>query len=115
MFQTFSVWHFWIWAWMALFLTVGTVSPVEAAGSKMPELQTPKGKPCMHEPEWMKRNHMDMLKHQREITVREGVRVRNETLQNCSTCHTSRAQFCDRCHNYVNVDPGCFQCHNYPQ
>ena len=117
MLQIRYVWKFWVWACIALLLTVGTVGTVSVghAGDSIPELQTPKGKPCVRDSEWMKRNHMDFLKHKREVTVREGERIRNESLFQCSTCHTNRTQFCDRCHHYVGVDPDCFQCHNYPQ
>ncbi|MEO5378974.1 MAG: hypothetical protein H7832_14510 [Magnetococcus sp. DMHC-6] len=83
------------------------------AGSA-PELEKAKGENCIRPTEWMRRNHMDYLLHQRELTVREGVRVPEESLRNCKSCHTSRARFCDRCHTYVGVAPDCFQCHNYP-
>ncbi len=106
--------------WMVLILTLATVwgmpLPGTAAGTAGgPELQAPAGKPCVREPEWMRRNHMEFLKHKRELTVREGVRIRDESLLACATCHTSHEQFCDRCHQYVGVDPNCFQCHNYPR
>ena len=80
-----------------------------------PQLGKAEGKPCIRPVEWMRRNHMDFLKHKRAITVREGVRVRSESLKSCASCHTSREEFCDRCHTYVGVAPNCFQCHSYPK
>ncbi|MBF0191222.1 MAG: hypothetical protein HQL99_08850 [Magnetococcales bacterium] len=71
--------------------------------------------PCVRDAEWMRRNHMDFLKHKREETVREGIAVKSESFVACATCHTSRERFCDRCHAYVAVAPNCFECHQYPK
>jgi len=30
-------------------------------------------------------------------------------------CHTDKAKFCDRCHNYVGVTPNCWDCHVEPK
>lgn len=76
-------------------------------------LDKPKGKACIMPTEEMRRNHMNFLKHRRDETVRQGVRVEKDSLLNCQTCHTSRQQFCDKCHEYVGVKPDCFQCHIY--
>jgi len=35
-------------------------------------------------------------------------------LQDCRICHESRAEFCDRCHEAVNLTPDCWNCHDYP-
>ncbi|MEO5362840.1 MAG: hypothetical protein H7838_04365 [Magnetococcus sp. DMHC-8] len=83
--------------------------------SHHPQLELPQGKECVKPVEWMRRNHMDFLKQSREMAVREGVRVRSDSLKNCATCHVSRAKFCDRCHAYTGVSPNCFECHHYPQ
>lgn len=79
------------------------------------QLELPKGKACVKPTEWMRRNHMDFLKDSRELAVREGIRIKEESLKNCATCHTSREKFCDRCHTYTGVAPNCFECHHYPQ
>ncbi|MBF0182947.1 MAG: hypothetical protein HQM06_00955 [Magnetococcales bacterium] len=79
-------------------------------------LEMPAGKKeCVKPTEWMRRNHMDFLKHNRDMAVREGVRVTSDSLKNCTTCHTSREKFCDRCHTYAGVAPNCFECHHYPK
>ena len=39
------------------------------------------------------RNHMVILKQPGHST------------KECSACHTDRASFCDKCHNYVGVNP----------
>ncbi|MBF0176905.1 MAG: hypothetical protein HQL63_08665 [Magnetococcales bacterium] len=78
-------------------------------------LQKPKGKACIRPTEWMRRNHMDLLIHKQAMTVREGARMRSESLLQCQSCHPNREAFCDRCHDYAGVEPNCFECHNYPE
>ena len=39
------------------------------------------------------RNHMNILKQEGQST------------KQCSSCHTDRANFCDKCHNYVGISP----------
>ncbi|MBF0188409.1 MAG: Hdr-like menaquinol oxidoreductase cytochrome c subunit [Magnetococcales bacterium] len=104
---------------LGLWLMVGVPGPATAgdgahAGHDHGKLDAPKGEACIKDAAWMKRNHMDFLKHRRAETVREGVRNHKESLLNCKTCHTSREKFCDRCHAYVGVKPDCFTCHIYP-
>jgi len=67
---------------------------------------------CVRDPVWMRQNHRVFLRELRDKTVREG--IRNEvTLRSCSHCHNDKAQFCDKCHNSVNLRPDCFDCHFY--
>jgi len=32
----------------------------------------------------------------------------------CLSCHTNKAEFCDKCHGYASVDPYCWDCHVDP-
>ena len=32
----------------------------------------------------------------------------------CLGCHSNKAQFCDQCHNYLEVTPYCWDCHVDP-
>lgn len=98
-----------------LFVVPLTVSAHGAMGEGGLQLETPKGEKCIRPEGWMRRNHMDFLKHRRDMTVRDGIRVRSESLKRCAGCHTSREKFCDRCHAYVAVAPNCFDCHSYPK
>ena len=78
---------------------------------------------CVAPTEVMRRNHMDFLKHERDETVREGVRGVKYSLSECIDCHAgsdetgkpvpvdAEGQFCQACHGYVAVSPACFQCH----
>lgn len=100
----------------ALFVLVLALPSPTLAGGGPPQLEKAQGtEPCIRPADWMRRNHMVFLKHRRAETVREGLRIRSESLQRCATCHTSHEKFCDRCHAYVGVAPGCFECHNYPK
>jgi hypothetical protein len=74
---------------------------------------------CVAPAEEMRRNHMEMLKHQRDRTLREGVRGSQFSLNGCIECHgkTSGAvtggpdNFCQGCHSYVAVKLDCWDCH----
>ena len=90
----------------------------------MPELiLTPKAKAakvCVRSTEYMRADHMQLLDKWRESVVREGDRVYvspsgkqyNMSLSNtCLDCHSNKAQFCDRCHDYASVRPYCWDCH----
>ncbi len=82
------------------------------------------GGPCVADKETMRRNHMTMLKHQRDMTVHQGVRGKPEGLTNCIACHAvkgadrkfvnydSPKHFCRSCHDYAAVSLDCFECHN---
>lgn len=104
---------------LALVLTVvtwgGSVTAAEAHGDGIHKDNGTIGEKCIRDKEYMRRNHMNLLMHKRETTVRDGVRTPDESLLGCKDCHTSRTKFCDRCHTYVGVKPDCFQCHNYPE
>jgi hypothetical protein len=79
-----------------------------------------RGAQCVDDPALMRRNHMDLLKHQRNDTVREGVRGARFSLNACIECHASRqtgsvakgeTNFCVSCHAYAAVKIDCFECH----
>ena len=68
----------------------------------------------------MRRRHMDLLKHQRDDTLRAGVRNGNYSLKACIACHASQktqsvnaeaGNFCQSCHAYAAVKIDCFECH----
>ena len=81
---------------------------------------TAEGK-CVEDTPFMLRNHMELLKHHRDRTVREGVRTTQHSLANCVTCHASKETgrvtgskdaFCEGCHRYAAVKLDCFECHS---
>ena len=80
-----------------------------------------KGDKCVRDTEFMRRNHMVMLKHQRDDTMRRGIRTTQFSLKNCIDCHASpknnsvignNDNFCQGCHSYVAVKLDCFECHS---
>ncbi|MBS4097161.1 MAG: hypothetical protein KGZ83_10055 [Sulfuricella sp.] len=80
-----------------------------------------KGDKCVRETEFMRRNHMDLLKHQRNDTMRKGIRTTQFSLKGCIDCHASPVNnsvigtndnFCQGCHSYAAVKLDCFECHS---
>ena len=79
------------------------------------------GSACVEPADVMRRRHMDFLKHQRDDTVRGGIRGARHSLQGCIDCHAStrtasvaqaETNFCVSCHRYAAVSIDCFECHN---
>ena len=75
---------------------------------------------CVEDTQFMLRNHMELLKHHRDRTVREGVRTTQHSLANCVSCHASKETgrvtgskdaFCESCHRFAAVTLDCFECH----
>ena len=96
------------------------------AGESVPLPQLPKavkGDRCVEDTPFMRRNHMELLRHQRDETLRKGVRSKKYSLKNCINCHVteradgtiasikSRDHFCSSCHAYAAVKLDCFECH----
>ncbi|MCW9023717.1 MAG: hypothetical protein OQK73_03455 [Gammaproteobacteria bacterium] len=79
---------------------------------------------CVTSVKDMRKNHMEYLLHQRDDTIRRGVRTKQYSLAECVECHVTEdtsgevanfgedKHFCSSCHNYVAVSIDCFQCHN---
>ena len=76
----------------------------------------------------MRTNHMEILNDWRDTVVRKGNRYYTTTYTNykdgkiemslshtCMDCHSNKSQFCDKCHNYLSVDPYCWECHVEPK
>ena len=70
-----------------------------AAGTAAPKLDIGKGGQCVEDVQWMRKNHMNLLKHQRDETVHKGVTARADS-------------FCVGCHRYEAVKVDCFECHS---
>ena len=94
--------------------------PAWAAGLGPTIERAVKGERCVEPVAEMRRNHMRMLRHQRDATVHEGIRGAKYSLKGCIDCHAgaktgSVAQtsedFCVACHRYAAVQIDCFECH----
>ncbi len=94
-----------------------------SGGASQPAVPKAKGIHCVRDTEWMRRNHMELLVRERDETVHQGIRNKQETLPGCMSCHVSRLPdghfpsvaskkfFCNSCHTYVGVKIDCFSCH----
>lgn len=90
------------------------------AGVDLPTLEKGKGDKCVEDTAFMRRNHMELLKHQRNETMRHGIRTTKHSLKGCVSCHassktgsvaSSKEDFCVACHAYAGVKPDCWDCH----
>lgn len=79
-----------------------------------------KGDKCVEDTDFMRKNHMRLLTHQRDETVYKGIRTKRHSLNNCIECHASKTtnsvaaskeNFCQSCHSYTAVKLDCFECH----
>ncbi len=84
-----------------------------------PVVKIEKGDACVAPTDEMRRDHMTMLLHQRDRTVRQGLRETRFSLKQCVDCHASQKTgsvignegFCASCHSYASVKIDCFECH----
>ena len=96
----------------------------EAAGNLEPAIPpAAKGAECIRDTDFMRRNHMMLLKHKRDVTVHDGERTADASLKECITCHAvngddgkpvtvaDERHFCRSCHDYAAVKVDCFECH----
>jgi len=96
------------------------------AAAQPPEIPLPVSeKECVAPTAYMKTSHMNLLIAWRDAVVRQDMRTftafngrtYNMSLSNTclQQCHTSKADFCDRCHTYSGVKtPYCWDCHVDP-
>ena len=113
--QTFGVGLF-----LVASLAGADVSSPAAVRVPHPVIESARGGTCVEEPAIMRRDHMKMLKHQRDETLRGGVRGAKYSLKACIDCHASQTtnsvvatetNFCQSCHSYAAVKIDCFECH----
>lgn len=108
-------------AWMAFPALVLAAETAAAQGrTPVPVIETGKGERCVEDTDYMRKNHMKLLLHQRDETMRKGIRTTKHSLKNCIECHASKKtntvvgsseNFCQSCHTYTAVKIDCFECH----
>jgi len=99
-----------------------------AVQGKPPVIPDPKiitdAKQCVAPTSYMKTNHMTLLNEWRDQVVRQGARYTQaidgkiyemSLTKTCMNCHSNKSEFCDQCHNYLDVDPYCWDCHIEPE
>jgi predicted CXXCH cytochrome family protein len=101
----------------------GAPRAAELSAVPLPEITKGKGESCVAETGFMRRNHMDLLSHQRDQTLRQGIRGARFSLKECVACHAVPGSdgtpvtaddprfFCTACHEYAAVRIDCFECH----
>jgi hypothetical protein len=114
--------RFGISALTGLAVMFGTVAGIEAS-DLTPQVPKGKGEQCVADTDFMRRNHMHLLDHQRDDTVHEGIRTKRFSLKGCIECHAVNDQtgtpvtvkderhFCRACHDFAAVKVDCFECH----
>lgn len=102
-------------------LAMATGAPAHADAPKPVIEKAIKGEQCVEPTDYMRRNHMKLLTHQRQETVHEGIRTKKYSLKECINCHASKEtgsvtaakdNFCVSCHSYAAVKIDCFDCHS---
>lgn len=78
---------------------------------------------CVAPTPFMRRSHFELIKHQRDITVHEGIRLTDNSLAGCVDCHVRKdvsgthvainasGEFCAACHEFTATTMDCFTCH----
>ena len=106
--------------WFALAMAAWLLPAAAADRTPRPVIEKAAGAQCVEPAPVMRRNHMAYLKHQRDDTVRGGIRGAKYSLKDCIDCHASQktgsvnqaeTNFCVSCHSYAAVKIDCFECH----
>ena len=98
----------------------------KAAKAPDPQLtiMAKKAEKCIEQKSFMTTQHMKMLDRWRNEVVRDAERyyvssdgkTYYKSLQvTCMECHSNKTKFCDQCHNYMGVNPFCWDCHIAPE
>jgi hypothetical protein len=110
---------------VALVLAASVAAGAFAAGDAAKTAPAAPKAACVEDTAFMRRNHMDLLRHQSQRTVKDGVRTTKHSLAGCVDCHADketgsvlgrnaagREGFCVECHRTVAASPDCFECHS---
>lgn len=111
-----------------LFLILGLAMPAlpvlaQERNALWPQVPAATGEPHAQGNEVMRRQHMEMMKHDRDLTMYDGNRDVQGSLKQCFDCHevkddqgtsvtyANEKHFCRVCHDYAAVKVDCFMCH----
>lgn len=112
--------NIWIRLAAILFSAYIASAAYAADNAQKHQLDVGKGGQCVEEPKLMRTIHMNLLKHQRDDTMRKGIRGGKYSFAECVECHAgnktnsvlgSNEAFCQGCHEYAAVKLDCFECH----
>ena len=103
-----------------LWFSVASGKPPSQPEPKLPQDETA----CVESKEFMRASHMDLLDDWRDSVVRDanreyvasdGRKWKKSLSLTCMGCHANEAQFCGECHDYLGVEPNCWDCHVPPE
>jgi len=105
---------------LAGIVALGSAAALAGESPLGPTINIAKPGKCVEDTEYMRRNHMETILHQRDETVHEGIRTKKHSLKNCINCHADPKTnsvlgengFCESCHEYASVSIDCFSCHS---
>ncbi len=110
---------------MMVSMTAPEQACAQESGVPLPSVpKAVKGEQCVEPVDVMRREHMNFLIHQRDETMRQGIRGNKYSLKGCTECHATVdpaakdkkvrtvEPFCAQCHEYAAVKIDCFECHN---
>jgi hypothetical protein len=100
-------------------LTFAVAHAAEPGRAPLPAIEIAKPGQCVEPKDVIRRDHMKFLRHQRDLTMHEGIRTKKHSLNECISCHASpktgsvigEGGFCQSCHDYAAVKPDCWDCH----
>jgi predicted CXXCH cytochrome family protein len=104
-------------------MSASSISHAHDEHAIKPDIPKGKGEQCVAETDFMRRNHMELLKHDRDLTMYHGLREIDFSLKGCIDCHAVKdakgqaitvkdeRHFCRTCHDFAAVTVDCFQCH----
>lgn len=107
----------------AVFIVACVASITALAGAPKPDIPKGKGDKCVEDTDYMRKNHMELILHQRDETMYRGLRTKKHSLKECIECHVvndnneqpvshlDSKHFCVQCHEYASVSIDCFDCH----
>ena len=109
-------------ALLLLLASLPAAAADEAGRVPLPVIDSGPTEQCVEPVAFMRRNHMELILHQRDETVHRGIRTKRHSLRNCINCHAVDAagqpvtlddpdHFCVSCHRYAAVKIDCFGCH----
>jgi len=110
-------------AMICLLTALALTSASALAGAPKPDIPKGKGDKCVEDTDFMRKNHMEILLHQRDETMHRGIRTKQHSLKECIECHVvnddagqavnhlNPKHFCVQCHQYTSVSIDCFECH----
>ncbi len=108
---------------LALLVLLGVTAPALADNPLLPVVPVATGEPHPEGNVYWRKHHMDLMRHDRDLTLREGERDIQASIGRCFDCHAvkdeagqavsveSDKHFCRVCHDYAAVKVDCFMCH----